>query len=237
MSWSSSFGLSGSFSFSLSSSFFSSFSLSCSCTSGTARRSAASSVAVDLGFCWVSTTGRRFSSDHLCSASRRTLRAYTTPSSVRTRCSSVRSLLPCHTADFHLSCPLRCWISRSLSNFWKMCENSFSKFHRLSAVRSTHGTIERDCASLPSETGNEPGCVSDNPFHQSTVNGRSVLEALLHCCQHCAHLSLQLSLVVFTSSVALMSSSWRTSDDSSFLSFGFDTFCHLMSDGSGRTVE
>ena len=48
-------------------------------------------------------TARRFSSDQLCSASRRTLRAYTTPSSVLTRCSSVRSLVPSHTADFHLS--------------------------------------------------------------------------------------------------------------------------------------
>ena len=65
--------------------------------------SAASSVVVDLGFCGVSTTALRFSSDQLFSASRRTLRAYTTPSFVRTRCSSVRSLFPSHTPDFHLS--------------------------------------------------------------------------------------------------------------------------------------
>ena len=58
---------------------------------------------VDFGFCGVSTTSRSFSSDQLCSASRRTLRACTTPSSVLTGCSSVRSLLPSHTADFHLS--------------------------------------------------------------------------------------------------------------------------------------
>ena len=48
-------------------------------------------------------TALRFSSDQLFSASRRTLRAYTTPSSVRTKCSSVRSLLPSHTPDFPLS--------------------------------------------------------------------------------------------------------------------------------------
>ena len=52
------------------------------------------SVVIDLGFCGVSTTALRFSSDQ---------RAYTTPSSVRTRCSSVRSLFPSHTPDFHLS--------------------------------------------------------------------------------------------------------------------------------------
>ena len=57
-----------------------------------------SAVAV-FGLCGVSTNVQRFSSNQLCSA----LRAYTTPSSVLTRCSSVRSLLPRHTADFHVS--------------------------------------------------------------------------------------------------------------------------------------
>ena len=37
------------------------------------------------------------------SSTRRTLRTYTTPSSVQTRCWSVMSLLQSHTADFHLS--------------------------------------------------------------------------------------------------------------------------------------
>ena len=89
--------------FSSSFSFASSFGLSCSCSSGTTLGSAASSVVIDLGFCGVSATALRFSSDQLFSASRRTLLAYTTPSSVRTRCSSVRSLFPSHTPGFHLS--------------------------------------------------------------------------------------------------------------------------------------
>ena len=89
--------------------------------------SAASSVVIDLGFCGVSMTALRFSSDQLCSASCRTLHAYTTPSSVRTRCSSVRSLFPSHTPDFHLSANFDAGISTSLSDLWKMCKNCFSK--------------------------------------------------------------------------------------------------------------
>ena len=95
--------LSGVSPFSSSFSFASSFGLSCSCASGTTLGSDASSVVIAIGFCGVYTTALRFSSDQLFSASRRTLRAYTTPSSVRTRCSSVRSLFPSHTSDFHLS--------------------------------------------------------------------------------------------------------------------------------------
>ena len=67
------------------------------------RRAGGMSIVVDFGFCGVSFSARRFTSDQLCSASRRILRAYTIPSSVRTRCLSVRSLLPSHTPDFHLS--------------------------------------------------------------------------------------------------------------------------------------
>ena len=79
------------------------------CTSGASGGGTSGSAAggistvVDFSFCGVSTTVRRFSSDQLCSASRRTLRAYTTLSSVLSRCSSVRSLFTSHTADFHLS--------------------------------------------------------------------------------------------------------------------------------------
>ena len=53
-------------------SFASSFGLSCSCASGTTLGSDASSVVPDLGFCGVSTTASRFSSDQLFSTSRRT---------------------------------------------------------------------------------------------------------------------------------------------------------------------
>ena len=72
MSWSSSSGLSSDSSSTPSLSFASSSWFSCSCTSGAAPGSAASSVVVDLGFCGVSTTDLRFSSDQLFSASRRT---------------------------------------------------------------------------------------------------------------------------------------------------------------------
>ena len=97
------------------------------------------SVVIDLGFCGVSMTALRLSSDHLFSASRRTLRAYTTPSSVRTKCSSVRSLLPSRTPSV---CQFWCGISRSLSDLWKMCKNCFSKRHQCSSILSAHGTIE-----------------------------------------------------------------------------------------------
>ena len=125
----------------------------------------------------------------------------------------------------------RCWselLLASLHHFFgivKNRQNGSFKFHQLSAIRSTHGTTERRLCIVASETRNEPSCVSDNPFHQSSVNGLSALCALLHGRQHCAHLSLQLFLIIFNSSVALMKSSWRTSDDCSCLSFGIDTFC------------
>ena len=162
------------------------------CTSGITLESVASSVVIDLGFCGVSTTLMRFSSDQLFSASRRTLRAYTAPSSVRTRCSSVRSLFPSHTLEFPSVCELCCWISRSLSDLWKMCKNCFSKLH------SAHGTIEWGLCLTTSQTRNEPRCMSDNPSHQCVVCGWSVLCMFSHCCQHCSYLSLQ------HSSIALM---------------------------------
>ena len=134
-----------------------------------------SSVVVDLGFRGM--TDLKFSSDQLFSASRRTLRACSTPSS-----SSVRSHFPSHTPDFHV-CQLRCGISRSLSNLWKMCKNSFSKLHQFSSVRSAHGTIEQRLHITASETKNEPGCMSNNPSHQGAVGGWSVLCPFSHCRQ------------------------------------------------------
>ena len=161
-----------------------------SCTSATARGSAASSVVVDLGFFRVSMTDLRFSSDQLCSARRRTFRAYTTVSSVRTKCSSVRSLLSSHTPDCPSVGQLRCGVSRSLCNLWKMCKNCFAQTHQFSSIRSAHGTKERGLHIATSETRNEPGCMSNNPSHQDAVGGWSVLCALLHCRQHCSLLSL-----------------------------------------------
>ena len=87
-------------------------------------------------------TALRLSSDHLFSASRRTLRAYTTPSSVRTKCSSVRVALTQPHAGFPSVCQFWCGISRSLSDLWKTCKNCFSKLHQCSSIQSAHGTIE-----------------------------------------------------------------------------------------------
>ena len=145
----------------------------------------------------------RFSSDQLCSVIRRTLRAYATPSAVLTRCSSVRSLLPSHTADFQL----RFGITRSQTHLWKMSKHRFTKLQHLSTIRTTQCTIERRLCIILLEAKNEPSFVSKNPLHQCTVSGRSALSAVLQCCQHCAHLSLQLVLTVFHCTVALMRSS------------------------------
>ena len=76
--------------------------------------------------------------------------------------------------------------------------------------------------------------MSDNPFRECAVGGLSVLCAFLHCRHICAYISLQLCLIVFHCSVALMRSSGGTLDDCSFSAFGFHTFCSLyVSDGSG----
>ena len=79
----------------------------------------------------------------MCSASRRTLRAYTTPSSVLTRCSSVRSLLPDHTTDFHLSVSFGAGFPDPFPKLWKMSTQRFTKLQHLSARRTTHRTMER----------------------------------------------------------------------------------------------
>ena len=81
-------------------------------------------------------------------------------SSVRTRCSSVRSLFPQPHAGFPSVCQFWCWISRSFSYLWKMCKNCFSKLHQFSTIRSSHGTIEWRLYLTTSETRNEPRCMS-----------------------------------------------------------------------------
>ena len=70
----------------------------------------------------------------------------------------------------------------------------FKKNYKLPSRGSAHGTIERELHIATTETRNEPGCMSNNPSHQGAVGGWSVLCALLHCRQHCTHLSLQLFL-------------------------------------------
>ena len=69
---------------------------------GGGRGSAAGgmSIVADFGFCGVSRSARRFSSDQLCSTSRRTLRLYTTPSSGRQDGTVVRSVDWSHAKVF-----------------------------------------------------------------------------------------------------------------------------------------
>ena len=154
-------------------------------------------------------------------------RAYTTPSSVLTRCSSVRSLLPSHTADFHLSASFGAGFLDPLPPLegeHAQIRRSPATFHD-TGIRATRGSVGRGLYIVSRETRDEPSCMSNNPFHQCTFSGRSVVCAFLNRCQHCAHSSLQLFLTVFNCSVALMRSSWRASDDFSLLTFGFHIFC------------
>ena len=149
----------------------------------------------------VSTTARRFSSDQPCSASRRTL--------LRVYNSIVRSdqLLVCEVAfakpqsRFPSVSQLRRGIPRSFSYLCNVSKHRFAELQQLSTIRTTHGSIEW---GLYIVSPNELRCMSNNPFHQCTVSGRSVRCAVLKCCQHCAHLSLQLFLTVFHCSIALM---------------------------------
>ena len=140
----------------------------------------------------------------LFSASRRTLRAYTTQSSVRTRCSSVRSLFPSHTLGFHLSANFGAGCPDPFPTSGRCARTVSPNSHQFSTVRSAHDTIEWALYLTTSETRNEPRCVSDNPSHQCVVCRWSVVCVFLHCCQLCSHLSLQLFLIVFDSSIALM---------------------------------
>ena len=161
------------------------------------------SAVVVFGFCGVSTTARRCASDQLCSASRRPLR-------VSNSFVSSDQMLVCDVAfaQPHSGFPnvsqLRRGIPRSFPHLWKVSKHRFAKLHQLSTIRTTHCSTEWGLYIISPETRNQPSRMSNNPFHQCTVGGRSVLCAVLKCCQHCAHLSLQLFLIVFHCSVALM---------------------------------
>ena len=91
----------------------------------------------------VSTTARRCSSDQLCSAIRRMLRAYTTPSSVLTRCSVVRLLLPSFTADLHLS-------------------DSFGAGFPFPPLEGKQGTDSHDSSNFPRYGPPVAGCSGDS---------------------------------------------------------------------------
>ena len=175
---------------------------------------------VGFGFCGVSTSARRFSSGQLCSAIRRTIGAYTTPSSVLTRCSSVESLLPSHL----------------LASFGAEFLDPFPTFGGRASTDSPNSiTFPRygpptarqngRCASSPLKRGMaQAPCRTIHAINTLSVVG---LRAVLHCFQLCALLSLQLFLKVSHCSVALMGSAGGLSNDCSFFSFGFHTFCPL----------
>ena len=122
----------------------------------------------------------------------------------------LRSLLPSHSG-FPSVTQLRCRIPRSFSHLWNVSKHRFAELQQLSAIRTTHDSLGWGLYIVSSEPRDEPSCMSNNPFHQCTVSGRSVLCSFLKRCQHRAHLSLQLFLIVFDSIVALMRSSWRIS--------------------------
>ena len=109
----------------------------------------ASSVVIDFGFCGVSTTALRFSSDQLFPASRRTLRAYTIICSDKVFVCEVALSQP--HAGFPSVCQLWCWISRSLSDLWKVRKNCFSKLHQFYTVRPRHDRM----GTVPHHLGNE----------------------------------------------------------------------------------
>ena len=111
------------------------------------------SAVVVFGFCGVSTTARRFSSDDLC--------AYTTPSSVLTRCSSVRSLLPIHTRRISICQPAS---ARDSHILFPPLEGEQAQIHQTPAP--LHVTIDRGLCVVALEARNEPSGVSNNLFHQ-----------------------------------------------------------------------
>ena len=158
---------------------------------GTSRSAAGGlSTVVDFGFGVASPTPRRFSSAPLCSACLRTLRAYTAPSSVLTRCSSVRSLLTSRTADFHLSACVGAGFQGRRASTDSQSSSNF--FHN-----TDHSRLDR------MQTAHRQAACRTNPFLQCIVSGRSVLRAVLKHCQRRTHLSLQLFLIVFRCSAAL----------------------------------
>ena len=93
----------------------------------------------------------RFSSAEFCKSS------YTSRTHYSIICSDKVFVCEVALSQPHAGFPsvfqLWCWISRSLSDLWKICKNCFSKLHQFSTVRSAHGTIEWDCTSLPRKRG------------------------------------------------------------------------------------
>ena len=113
-----------------------------------------------------------FFSDKLFSASRRKLRAYTTPLFFREKSSSVKSLFPSHKSDFHLS-----------ANFGAGFPDPFPTFGKCTKTVSANSTnfprcgppIRRyngDCVSLPRKRGmTHAACLIIDLINELSANG------------------------------------------------------------------
>ena len=109
--------------------------------SGRAGRSVAGGISgvVDFGFGGVSTNPRRFSSDQLDSA------PFADTQLCHLSGPHVRlwgALVEPHV-EFPLVDQLRCEMPRSVSHFWEVSKHRFTKLQQLSAIWSTHRTVDR----------------------------------------------------------------------------------------------
>ena len=178
-----------------------------------------------LRLLWCPSDFSDFSCDRRGSLTRRAQRAHTMPSSVLTRCSSVRPLLLLHAASFHLSTVLE----RDLLIPFSPQVDVIAHVRQLPPL--FHGGDHpwaRFFGESASSPRNEPSCVTDDRLHQCAVNCRSVLCAVLWCGEQRAHVSLQQCLVVFNCSTAMMRSPWCAADVCSFSYLGIHTFCALV---------
>ena len=168
-----------------------------------AGRTTARSVSsvVVFGCSVVSTTAQRFSSDQRSSLTLGTRWASTIPTSLLTRPSRVRPLLPSHTASRHL----RSGSSRHLSH---------PQEHE-----ATQGTIESRLCIVTSDVMTEQCSVRNHPFHKCAVNRLFGLVLRATCEQH--------FLIRDNCSITLVGSSWCALDDCSFLSLEVCPFCSV----------
>ena len=81
---------------------------------------------------------------------------------VLTRCSSERSLLPSHTAVFHLSASLSAGFPDPVPTSGRGSSTDSPNSSNFPTIRTT----ERRLRIVISEARNEPSCVSNNSFHQ-----------------------------------------------------------------------
>ena len=117
-------------------------------------------------------------------------------------------------AQPHGGFPLVRASARDLEIPFPPLEDERAKTHQIAAPFHDTDHPLHDRTSLPLKRGmSQATCRTIHFISALSVVGLYVLRAGVQCCQHCAHLSLQLCLIVFHCSVALMRSSGRGSDD------------------------